>query len=211
MKTTLTLIWLVATLATHANDKYVETMKKHIEALYTDSTVEAYQSTINALERIASAEKDKWEPSYYMAFGYVMMANIDTDATRKDRYLDQATAAMEKAKALAPQESEVIVMEGFIYMIRLTIDPATRGAQYSGLAYQSFSKAVAVNPGNPRALAMLAQLQYGTAQFFGSPTTEACDTNRKALALFDADKPANPLSPVWGKSVAKAMSLQCEQ
>ena len=95
-------------------------------------------------------------------------------------------------------------------MIRLTVDPGSRGPQYSGLAMQSFGRAVALNPNNPRALSLLAQMQLGTAQFFGSPITEACNTNKKALELFDTDQHENPLAPTWGKSVAEAMVTQCK-
>ena len=46
---------------------------------------------------------------------------------------------------------------------------------------QSLGGALSLNPENPRALALIAQTQYGTAQFLGSPTTEACATNASAL------------------------------
>ena len=87
-------------------------------------------------------------------------------------------------------------------MMRVTVDPATRGPQYSGLAMQTFGKASAINPENPRALALMAQMQYGTAKFFGSPTTEACSTLNAALEKFDSYKSENPLSPQWGREMS---------
>jgi len=142
------------------------------------------------------------------------MANIEKEAAKRDQYLDQATAALARSKALVPaeSESEVVTMEGFIHTIRLTVDPATRGPQYSGLAFQSLNKAVALNPKNPRALSLLAQMQYGTAKFFGSSTAEACETNRKALALFaEEDTTSDSIAPTWGLPVAQGMELQCGQ
>jgi hypothetical protein len=194
-----------------ANDnKYAEAMQKNILSVYTAQSIEELQTATNALERIAATEKTKWEPYYYASFGYVMMATREKDATKKDAYLDLAFTAVNKAKEIAPNESEVITLEGFNYMIRLTVDPASRGAQYSGLSMASFGKAIALNAENPRALACMAQMQYGTAQFFGSPTTEACATLAKSLEKFSTFKSDNPLAPVWGKEMAEGMKKDCQ-
>jgi len=190
-------------------DKYVEAMQKNIEVIYTARNIPDIQSAINAFERIGDAEKTKWEPFYYVSFGYVMMANREKEATVKDTYLDLSLKALEKAKTLQPNESEIIALEGFVHMIRVTVDPASRGQQYSSLAFQSFGKAVAMNPENPRALALLAQMQYGTAQFFGSSTTEACGTLTKALEKFDTFKSDNVLAPQWGRGMAEGMKSKC--
>jgi hypothetical protein len=189
--------------------KFVETMQKHIQTVYTSQSVEEIQGAVNAFDRIADAEKTKWEPFYYSAFGNVMMANKEKDGAKKDTYLDLALKGVESAKAIVPNESEVIALEGFIHMIRVTVDPASRGQQYSGMAFQSFGKAVAVNPENPRALALLAQMQYGMAQFFGSPTTEACATLTKSLEKFESYKSENPLAPQWGKKMAEGLKTKC--
>ena len=139
-----------------------------------------------------------------------MMANREKDAIKKDGYLDLALVAVEKAKAIKENESEIIAMEGFIHMIRLTVDPATRGQQYSGMAMQNFGKAIELNPENPRALSLLAQMQFGTARFFNSPPTEACGTVTKALEKFETFKSENPLAPVWGKGMTEALKKNCQ-
>lgn len=193
-----------------AADKYTESMQKNIDSVYSSKSIAAIQRAVNSLERIGDAEKTKWEPFYYASFGYVMMATREKDAGIKDSYLDLALKANEKAKALQPGESEVIALEGFIHMIRVTVDPVSRGPQYSSLAFQAFGKAVGMNPENPRALALLAQMQYGTAQFFGSSTAEACGTNTKALEKFDSFKSSNALAPKWGRGMAEEMKGQCK-
>ena len=184
-------------------------MKKNIQTVYTAESNAELQNSVNALERIASAEKTKWEPYYYAAFGYIMMANREQESGKKDLFLDQAVAAIEKAKAINAEESEVVALEGFAYMIRVAVDPATRGPQYAALASQTFAKASVLNPENPRALALLAQMQYGTAKFFGSPTTEACGTLNTSLEKFETYKSENPLSPQWGKGMALEMKKDC--
>lgn len=204
----LTLILPATVLA--ADDKYTETMQKNINVVYTATAPAELQNAVNTLERIGAAEKSKWEPFYYASFGYVMMANKESDGTKKDTYLDQATAALAKAQALRPNDSEIVALEGFIHMIRINVDPATRGQQYSGLATQSFRKAISLNPENPRALALLSQIQFGTAAFFGSPTTEACATNTQALEKFETFKSTDVLAPRWGKGMAESMKEKCK-
>ncbi|HEY0656677.1 MAG TPA: hypothetical protein VGD65_26265 [Chryseosolibacter sp.] len=194
-----------------ANDgKYVEAMKKNIDAIYKAQTIEELQQSVNAFHRIADAEKTKWEPSYYAAFGNILMATKEKDAGKKDSFLDLAMESIKKCKAIVPDESEVVALEGFAYMIRVTVDPASRGQQFASLAMQTFGKAVQLNPENPRALSLLAQMQYGTAQFFGSSTAEACGTLDKSLLKFDTYKSDNPLAPVWGKQAAEGLKTQCK-
>ena len=194
----------------HANDeKYKEVMQKNIQAVYNAASIAELQQAVNAFERIGAAEKKKWEPHYYAAFGYVMMANREQDAAKKDAYLDQAMTAVNKAKELVPDESEVIALEGFVYMLRVTVDPASRGPQFGPLAMQTFGKAVELNPENPRALTLMGQMQFGTAQFFGSSTAEACATVDKALEKFSTFRSDNPLAPQWGKGMADGVKGKC--
>jgi hypothetical protein len=206
---TVFLLFFVATVSRADDGKFIETMQRHIETVYSSQNIEEIQSAINTFDRIGEAEKTKWEPFYYSAFGYVMMANLEKDPAMKDTYLDQALKGVEKAKTVQPGESEIVALEGFVHMIRVTVDPASRGHQYSGLAFQAFGKAVAMNPENPRALCLLAQMQYGTAQFFGSPTTEACATVTKSLEKFDSYKSANALAPQWGRKMAEGLKSRC--
>jgi tetratricopeptide (TPR) repeat protein len=202
------LILLASKLALAA-DKYAEAMQKQIQIVYSAKTAEEIQQAVNALERIGDAEKTRWEPFYYASFGYVMIAVRINDAAAKDNSLDLALKVLAKASALNQNESEVVALEGFIHMIRVTVDPASRGQQYSQLAFQSFGKALAINPENPRALALMAQMQYGTAQFFGSSTTEACQTLDKALEKFASVKSEDPIAPQWGREMAEGLKAQC--
>lgn len=199
---------IVSTLT--AQDKYTETMLKNIDAAYKAKTLAEHQAAANAFERVAAAEKTKWEPYYYAGFSNIMMANLETEGSKKDAYLDLAAKDLDQAKAINANDSEITALEGFVHMIRVTVDPATRGQEYSGKAFRSFSTAVALNPENPRALALLAQMQYGTAQFFGSSTAEACGTVEKSLQKFETYKAESALSPQWGKQMAEGMKSNCK-
>ena len=211
MKTIILFLTMSITIIAGANDdKYVQAMSKGIEAVYKAQSIEELQSAVNVFDRIGNAEKTKWEPFYYSAFGYVLMATREKDNTKKDSYLDLATASLEKAKAIKENDSEITTMEGFIHTIRLTVDPATRGQKYSTLAMQTLNKALDSNPENPRALSLLAQLQFGTAKFFGTPPTQACETLAKSLQKFESFKPESSISPNWGKQNTEGLKQNCQ-
>lgn len=199
---------IVSTLT--AQDKYTENMLKNIQAGYQAQTVAEHQVAANAFERIAAAEKTKWEPYYYAGYNYVMMANVETDASKKDAYLDLAARNIDQAKAIKANDSEIIALEGFVHMIRVTVDPQTRGQEYSGKAFRSFSTAVSLNGENPRALMLMGQMQYGTAQFFGTPTTDACGTIQKSVEKFESFKADSPVAPQWGKAFAEKLKENCK-
>ena len=195
----------------YANDeKFIEVMKKNIDALYQAKDEASLQTAINAFERIASVEKTRWEPLYYSGYGNVMLALHVQDGAKKDALLDLALASVNKAKEILPNDSELAALEGFVYMIRVTVDPPSRGPQYGGLSMQMFGKANALNPENPRALALMAQMQFGTAQFFNQPTTDACNTLNQALQKFETFKSDNPLAPQWGKGWAESLRENCK-
>lgn len=204
------IVLLASKLVWANDDKYIDAMQKNIETVYNAEAVTELQNAVNTFQRIGEAEKTKWEPFYYASFGYIMMANREKEPAKKDIYLDLALKGIEKAKELQPGESEIVALEGFVHMIRVTVDPASRGQQYSSLAFQTFGKAVTMNPENPRALSLLAQMQYGTAQFFGSSTAEACGTLAKALEKFETDKSNNVLAPQWGRGMAEGLKKKCQ-
>jgi len=209
MKKAIAIALLIVPTALFAADKYTEQMTRSISAIYKAKTAAEYQEAINTLERIGNAEKTKWEPFYYASFGYILLAT-EAENVKKDAILDQAQAALDKAGAIRTEDSEIIALEGFITMIRLTVDPATRGPQYSMKAMQSFGHAVALNGNNPRALALMAQMQFGTAQFFQQKPVEACASASKALEIFAATTPADPLAPAWGKEMTEGLLANCK-
>jgi tetratricopeptide (TPR) repeat protein len=211
MKTIVTFIFIFVVTFSFAQDKFTTTMLKNIDAVYSAKTVEEYQQVINSFDRIANAEKTKWEPYYYSAFGNLMMASREADGQKKDGYIDLAVKSLENAKAIAAADAEVTALEGFAQMLRVSVDPGARGAQMVAGTMQTLGKALSLNPDNPRALALMAQMQFGTAQFFGSSVTEACGNATKALEKFATFKSDNPLAPQWGKSMAEGLKKQCPQ
>ena len=67
-----------------------------------------------------------------------------------------------------------------------------------------------MNPENPRALMLLGQMQFGTAQFFGTSVEEPCALIRKSISLYEKqEQTENNLMPTWGLFIAKAYQNSC--
>ncbi len=209
MKTKIIVLFCLCVQSLLANDKYQQAMQTNIQLVYKAQTLEEFQQAINSFERIGAAEKNKWEPYYYASFGYIMASMREQEAAKKDGLLDKAAENLKKASAINASESEIVALDGFIYMMRVSVDPASRGQQYSGLAMQSYEKALAINPDNPRALYLLAQMEFGMAQFFKSSTEGACATAAKSVEKFETYKSDNALAPAWGKESAMRVAKQC--
>jgi len=141
------------------------------------------------------------------------MSEMYEKAADKDKYLDLAMQEVEKGEAINPNDSELEAMRGYIHMIKLTVDPATRGMTYSGLAFTSFQKAITLDPENPRAHFLMGRMQYGTAQFMGGGTEDACGSLFKARVLFEKEEePVNPFAPTWGKrGTEESIQQLCEK
>jgi hypothetical protein len=195
------------------NSKYVKAMQAAIEALFQSETLEDYTASANTFERIGLAEKNEWHPHYYLALSRILLSTQSFAQEDVDLYLDQAQSALDTATSrYAQPNSEIVSLQGFIYMLRIPVDAATRGPQYSGLAMQKFQKAVGLNPENPRALYLLANMQMGTAQFFGSGISEACETLDRSIQLFEHQQLSeNSLDPVWGEEWAHNLKKRCEK
>ena len=210
-KIALSLTLVALTLAAFANDKYQKAMLKNIPSVYAAGTIEDHQKVINSLTRIANAEENKWEPYYYISYSYIMMSFKDQDAGKKDQYIDLAQEALDKGMAIAPKESELVALQGFIYTGRLSVDPMTRGAEYSGAAIQKLNEAKQLNPDNPRTLFLLGQMLYGTAEFMGDSTDRACEIIAKSLDKFKTWSSPNPLAPQWGKAMVEEALTKCNK
>jgi hypothetical protein len=131
----------------------------------------------------------------------------------KDQYFDQAMELVIKADKIAPNNSEITALKGFIIMGKLSVDPMNRGQEMSPLAMQTFGKAIALDKENPRATTLMAQMELGMSQFFGSGPEKACGLARMGLELFakeEAKVTESYLLPTWGKDQAEMIGTQCK-
>lgn len=202
---------LVAGLSLNAQSEqaYINAMSKGLQSMGAAQTMEDWQAVAGQFERITAKVTDQWHPQYYAALAYINMSFRVNELAEKDKFTAKAQTFIDAAKKLAPNNSEVVALQGFKYMIELSADPGTRGQTMSPMAMQQLGKAVSIDPNNPRANIFLAQMEMGMAQFFGSPTDKACEKGQKALDLFNAPVKAETFDPSWGKEQAEQFVKQC--
>lgn len=202
---------LVAGFSLHAQGEqaYIKAMSKGLQAMGSAQTVEEIQGVASQFERIAAKVDSEWHPFYYAGLNYINMSMRAEGISTKDKYTAKAQEFIEKAIELDPNNSEIVALQGYNYMAQLAADPGNRGQMLSGKAMQQFSMAIKLNPENPRANALMAQMQFGMAQFFGSPTDKPCGMAQKTIPAFDAEEKGKSLDPTWGKEMAESLISQC--
>jgi tetratricopeptide (TPR) repeat protein len=210
-KITILIALLVLGFALHAQNQeaYMKAMMKGLQSMSAERTVENLQASASQFERIAANATDQWHPQYYAALNYLNISFQVEGISTKDQYTAKAKVFIDKAKELAPNNSEVVALEGFLYMAQLAADPDSRGQMLSGKAMQTYGEAIRLNPNNPRALALMAQMQYGMAEFFNSPTANACAMNEKSIPAFEAEEKGKSFDPTWGIELAQQMKGKC--
>ncbi len=213
MKNLLIVIALIfSTQLSFANDStaYQKAMAKQINQLEINETTAEYQATANAFTRIAQNETQEWLPLYYAAYSYISAGfSNKLSLEEKDVYFDKAISIIEEAALISENNSELTALHGYALMGKLSADAANRGQSLSPRVMQTFGKAIQQNPQNPRALFLMAQMEYGMAQFLGGGTEKACGMAQQSVALY-TQQPSEGLAPHWGAKSAKSMAAKCQ-
>lgn len=203
------LVGLIAGSASAQNPKYIATMEKNVLQLDTTRDAKELQTLANTFERIASAEKKEWLPSYYAAYCYVNMT-YSTKGDEIDIYCDKADAYLNKADSISPNNSEIITLKSQVAGARISVNPMTRGQKYGTEAAILREKAKGIDPSNPRTYYLDGTSLFYTPAMFGGGKDKAKPAFEKALSLYETFKPASSISPRWGKRSAEYFLKQCE-
>jgi hypothetical protein len=165
---------------------------------------------VATFERIASVEKTNWLPNYYIAFINTINAFGTKDKEKVNALLTKAQDAIDNASAISPNNSEIMVVQAMLYTAILVQDPMTNGQKYSPLVMEQYSKALAINPNNPRAVFSKAEFEIGGAKYWGTDTKPMCAKIEKSIQLFANFKPETPFSPKWGLDRAQEALKGCK-
>lgn len=207
------LLSLISIIGNASNEAYEKAMRREIAQLWQAASAIELQNAANAFKRIGELNPAEWLPPYYGAVAYAQMGFRSNESLSvRDGYFSRAKANIEKAAALSANSSEIIAMQGFITMGELSLDPGARGQNLSPLAMQTLGKAIELDPQNPRAMIMMAQMELGTARFFGQSAEKACKLVQVSLELFGkemAKAEKNSLQPAWGLPMAEQMKESC--
>ncbi|MCX6240046.1 MAG: hypothetical protein NTY07_21300 [Bacteroidia bacterium] len=187
-----------------SNETYEKAMSLSIEKLFQAKTIPENVEVANQFERISKTEKTEWLPLYYASFAYIMISYQESDNAKKDQFLDQAQKYLDQAMAIDPNESELYMLQGFLYPSRINIDPMNRGMVYMADMNKSLDKALELNPDNPRVYYLRATMTFHMPEAYGGGAAKALPLYQVAADKFKVFKPKTAISPNWGKEICDA-------
>jgi hypothetical protein len=204
-------LFLAAAQLNAQSPKLQQEIGKTLGEMAAAKTLAEKQAVINAFARIANADSTEWLPRYYTALNRTLMAYElkDSDMSAAQELATTALGEVKKAKKMAPTESELLVLEAFIYQLQLIEDPMANGQKYVPMFYQTLAKAEALDPKNPRVNYLRGQFTLNMPEFYGGGAAKATPDIEKAAAKFAAFQPASPIHPNWGadRNAANLKSL----
>lgn len=165
----------------------------------------------NMFERIAKAEPTEWLPSYYIAQINSLKSWNEKDGSVIKAQLDKAQEHLDLALTISEDNAEIIVMQAQILTNWVVFDGMTYGMKYGAKINELYSKALVLDPENPRAAFCKADWSLNSAKYFGQDTAPFCKDIEASLKLFDTFKPKSELHPNWGKERAAQISESCKE
>jgi len=207
MKKLILALMLLGTTFINAQDRYSKGMEKAFELWQNQKTTEAS----NMFERIATAEPDEWLPYYYVSQINTVISFGERDEKKLSKQLEKAQEFLDVAKAISPNNPEILVQEALINTAWVAFDGATYGMTLSPKIEQLYQKALEIAPNNPRVVFSKAEWDMGSARYFGKDITPYCKDVERALELFATFKSETPFYPSWGKERAEQVLISCNK
>ncbi len=206
MKKMVVVIAILISALMNAQDQYTKGMQKAFELWGEGKPMEAS----NLFERISSAEMDNWLPYYYVAQVNTVVSFGEKDEAKLKQQLDKAKEFIDLAKAISPDNPEILVQEAMIHTAWVIFDGATYGMTLSPKVAAIYAKAMALNPDNPRVVFSKAEWDMGAARYFGQDLAPICKDIERSLELFANFKPESQFHPNWGEDRAKQVLEECK-
>jgi tetratricopeptide (TPR) repeat protein len=189
--------------------KYTAAMQKGMVLIDSANTTEQFTIAANFFERVAAAEPKQWLPQYYAGFCNLHMAMLGKQANDvKDDLYDKALGYAEKADALKPANSEILILKGYITFMKMSVMPQQRAMAMIPEANKLLGKASAIDPENPRAYLVRGQDTFYTPEAFGGGKANAKSLLVTAAEKFKNQKPTG-FEPAWGARRCQYLLQQC--
>lgn len=155
----------------------------------------SYTQLYLQFEKLYSVDKTNWLIPYYAGMTKSLMCLLkmgDRDALAND-----ALIWLARAKSIVVND-EIYCAESLAYTAKLSVNPALRWFTYEDKIKNALSMAKKLNPNNPRAYILEANIQHKIPFIFGGGCKSAKPLIQKAELCFNAQMKANTLEPSWG-------------
>ena len=155
----------------------------------------SYKQLYLQFEQLYSVDKTNWLIPYYAGMSKSIMCLLkmgDRDALANDALLWVA-----RAKAIEVND-EIYCAESLAYTAKMSVNPALRWFTYEGKIKNTLSLAKKLNPSNPRAYILEANIQQKLPFIFGGGCKSAKPLIQKAELFISNQNRANSIEPSWG-------------
>jgi hypothetical protein len=190
------------------NPAYQDAMKKNLARMDSARAADDYRQIATRFEQISGVALKEWLPSYYAALNCLLGSFQEPDAGKKDALLDQAEKMISEGRQRGGDASELLVMESFVAIGRIQVDPMTRGMEYSMKANALLGKARTANPANPRVDYLQGTMVFNTPVEYGGGKEQALPLLKQAKEKYAAYKIPGEFWPDWGKDQVEQMLAQ---
>lgn len=190
-----------------ADSIYANTMQKVLVQLDTAKTENTIQRCKNQFERISQMSPNQWIPLYYVAYCDIMSVYMNTKSANAAPLLNEANIYINKLRTFKDADrSEIETLSGFYYTALITLDPQVNGQKYFSEVIGSYTKAIKINPNNPRPICLLIFFN-NQLPIFIQQKIDSKQEVEKARSLF-AEETKNIDSPYWGAEYLNLIKLE---
>jgi tetratricopeptide (TPR) repeat protein len=184
---------------------------KGIDMLHNAQTTAAFLQVAECFDTLSKDIPGQWLVHYYSGLAYVLAGQKGSNKKYMDQLLDKAQKRVDKSYALKPDEPEIHILQAFLYQVRLLVDPQARAITFAQKAETMLKKAIAADPGNPRAYFLMGNNIYYTPPVFKGGPKNALPVFLKAREKFKGYEAELSFMPDWGDAQNEEMIHLCNQ
>jgi hypothetical protein len=166
----------------------------------------AYKQLFLEFEQLYSLDKTNWLIPYYAGMTKSIMCLLkmgDRDALANDALLWVGRAKM------ITQNDEIYCAESLAYTAKMSVNPALRWFSYEGKIKNALSLAKKLNPNNPRAYILEANIQQKLPFIFGGGCKSAKPFIQKAELCMNTQTKVISVEPSWGMQSLVKLKKAC--
>ena len=155
----------------------------------------SYTQLYLQFEQLYSVDKTNWLIPYYAGMTKSIMCLLkmgDRDALANDALL-----WVGRAKSIVKND-EIYCAESLAYTAKMSVNPLLRWFTYESKIKNALSLAKKLNPNNPRAYILEANIQQKLPFIFGGGCKATKPLIQKAEICLNAQSNLNPTDPSWG-------------
>ena len=154
-----------------------------------------YQELYLQFEQLYAVNKTNWLIPYYAGMTRSIMCLLKLGD--KDALANDALLWVGRAKSIMAND-EVYCAESLAYTAKMSVNPLLRWLTYEGKIKKSLSLAKKLNPNNPRAYVLEANIQQKIPYIFGGGCNSVKPLIEKAELCFNTQTKSNSVQPSWG-------------